>query len=149
MKVRHLITLTLLLLSLGFSSYGQETYTYGNRQDSSQRRLFPSQRDKRHGRENMQAIIDSLQRVIDALQNELNQRDSIENDMLNLIQEEEAALPEDNYTVEKTDSLLNMWYLQNQISRQAEYESFNDLEDIGEFNSDSVRSPPTYPTPCW
>ena len=139
MKVRHLITLTLLLLCLGFSSYGQETYTYGNRQDSSQRRLFPSQRDRRHNRENMQAIIDSLQRVIDALQNELNQRDSIENDMLNLIQEEEAALPEDDYTVEKTDSLLNMWYLQNQISRQAEYESFNDLEDIGEFNSDSVR----------
>ena len=139
MKVRHLITLTLLLLCLGFSSYGQETYTYGNRQDSSQRRLFPSQRDRRHSRENMQAIIDSLQRVIDALQNELNQRDSIENDMLNLIQEEEAALPEDDYTVEKTDSLLNMWYLQNQISRQAEYESFNDLEDIGEFNSDSVR----------
>jgi membrane-bound lytic murein transglycosylase D len=32
-----------------------------------------------------------------------------------------------------------MWYLQNQISRQAEYESFNDLEDIGDFNSDSVR----------
>ena len=139
MKVRHLITLTLLLLCLGFSSYGQETYTYGNRQDSSQRRLFPSQRDRRHSRENMQAIIDSLQRVIDALQNELNQRDSIENDMLNLIQEEEAALPEDDYTVEKTDSLLNMWYLQNQISRQAEYESFNDLEDIGDFNSDSVR----------
>ena len=141
MKHKYLIYLIPLLLCIGFTSAGQETYTYGSKQDSAQRRLFPSQRENRknHGKEDPKAIIDSLNRVIQALQAELNQRDSIENEMVNLIEEEEASLPAEEFTVEKTDSLLNMWYLQSQINRQIEYESFDDLEDIGEFNSDSVR----------
>lgn len=58
--------------------------------------------------------------------------------MVDLIREEEAQLPEDNYTAEKTDSLLTLWYLANPVNR-SEYELFDNLEDIGEFNSDSVR----------
>ncbi|MBR1575786.1 MAG: LysM peptidoglycan-binding domain-containing protein [Bacteroidales bacterium] len=141
MKLKHLIYLIpLLFLGLGFTSSGQEIYTYGNKQDSSQRRLFPTQKDSRrsHGKEDTKALIDSLTRKIRELEEELNQRDSLEREMVSLI-EEESALPEDGYTVEKTDSLLSMWYLQNQISRLLEEDTFNDLEDIGEFNSDSVR----------
>ncbi len=139
MKAKHLLILISLLIGLGTPVSGQENYTYGNKQDSSQRRLFPSQRERRPHGKDMQAVIDSLTRVIEALQRELNQRDSLESEMVGLIEEEEASLPEENYTTEKTDSLLNMWYLQTQISRQSEYELFNDLEDIGDFNSDSVR----------
>ena len=128
--------MTLLLLGVGLSASAQESYTYENRQDSAQRRLFPARRQ--HEKE-LKAIIDSLNQEIQRLKGELNQRDSLENEMISLIEEEEANLPEESYTAEKTDSLLNMWYLQAQISRQAEYELFNDLEDIGEFNSDSVR----------
>ena len=137
--IRHISLLT-LLLTLCFALAGQEPSNRQNDQDSAQRRLFPSQKDNRrnHGKQDMKAVIDSLNRVIEALQNEISQRDSIENEMVELIEAEESELPEDSYTVEKTDSLLNMWYLQNQISRQ-EYELFDDLEDIGRFNSDSVR----------
>ena len=137
--IRHISLLT-LLLTLCFALAGQEPSNRQNDQDSAQRRLFPSQKDNRrnHGKQDMKAVIDSLNRVIEVLQNEISQRDSIENEMVELIEAEESELPEDSYTVEKTDSLLNMWYLQNQISRQ-EYELFDDLEDIGRFNSDSVR----------
>ena len=140
MRLKRLIYLIPLLLTLCATAAGQETYTYGNKQDTADRRLFPAQQNRRHrDRDRSQAIIDSLTRVIEALQNELDRRDSLENEMVSLIEEEEAALPEESYTAERTDSLLNMWYLQSQISRQSEYELFNDLEDIGGFNSDSVR----------
>ena len=139
MKAKHLLILITLLIGFGAPAAGQEPLTNGNKQDSSQRRLFPSQRDRRLQEKDMQAIIDSLTRVMDSLQKEITQRDSLESEMIGLIEEEEAALPDEGYTTEKTDSLLNMWYLQSQINRQSEYELFNDLEDIGDFNSDSVR----------
>ena len=142
MKLKRLILLIPVLFLVCLTAAGQETYNYGTHKDSAQRRLFPSQRErgKLSEKEQMKAVIDSLNRVIEALQNELSQRDSIENEMVGIIEEEEGALPEESYTSEKTDSLLNMWYLQTQIGRQAqEYENFNDLEDIGRFNSDSVR----------
>ena len=137
---RPISLLTLLLLTLCLSATGQESVSRENGRDSAQRRLFPSQRENRrnHGKQDTKAVIDSLNRVIEALQNELSVRDSIESEMVGLIVEEESQIPEESYTVEKTDSLLNMWYLQSQISRQ-EYELFDDLENIGDFNSDSVR----------
>ena len=137
---RPISLLTLLLLTLCLSATGQESVSRENDRDSAQRHLFPSQRENRrnHGKQDTKAVIDSLNRVIEALQNELSVRDSIESEMVGLIVEEESQIPEESYTVEKTDSLLNMWYLQSQISRQ-EYELFDDLENIGDFNSDSVR----------
>ena len=140
MRLKRLIYLILACLTLCGTAFGQETYTYGNGRDTAQRRLYPNQQTRRHrDRDHAQATIDSLTRVIESLQKELDRRDSLESEMLSLIEEEEASLPEDSYTAERTDSLLNMWYIQNQISRQSEYEFFTDLEDIGEFNSDSVR----------
>ena len=136
MSTKRTISLLVLLLTVCFAAAGQDNPT----RDSAQRRLFPSQKENRraHGKQDPKAVIDSLTRVIESLQNELNLRDSIENEMVELIEVEEGELPEDSYTVEKTDSLLNLWYLQNPVSRQ-EYELFDDLEDIGRFNSDSVR----------
>ena len=136
MSAKRTISLLVLLLTVCFAAAAQDNPT----RDSAQRRLFPSQKDNRrtHGKQDPRAVIDSLNRVIESLQNELNLRDSIENEMVELIEVEEGELPEDSYTVEKTDSLLNLWYLQNPVSRQ-EYELFDDLEDIGRFNSDSVR----------
>jgi membrane-bound lytic murein transglycosylase D len=136
MSTKRTISLLVLLLTVCFAAAGQDNPT----RDSAQRRLFPSQKDNRrtHGKQDPKAVIDSLNRVIESLQNELSLRDSIENEMVELIEVEEGELPEDSYTVEKTDSLLNLWYLQNPVSRQ-EYELFDDLEDIGRFNSDSVR----------
>ena len=136
MSTKRTISLLVLLLTVCFAAAGQDSPT----RDSAQRRLFPSQKENRraHGKQDPKAVIDSLTRVIESLQNELNLRDSIENEMVELIEVEEGELPEDSYTVEKTDSLLNLWYLQNPVSRQ-EYELFDDLEDIGRFNSDSVR----------
>ena len=142
MKLKRLILLIPILFLVCLTAAGQETYNYGTHKDSAQRRLFPSQRERGRNNEKdqMKAVIDSLNRVIEELQNELSQRDSIENEMVGIIEEEEGALPEESYTAEKTDSLLNMWYLQTQIGIHAqEYENFNDLEDIGRFNSDSVR----------
>ena len=139
MKERILKTFLLLSLLLCIPAAGQESYSYGTRQqqDSIQRRNFP-QRRLPH-RESSKAIIDSLTRVIEALRQELNMRDSLENEMVEIIEEEATEIPEGSHTAEMTDSLLNMWYLQNQISRSADLEFFDDLEDIGEFNSDSVR----------
>ncbi len=136
MSTKRTISLLVLLLTVCFAAAGQDNPT----RDSAQRRLFPSQKENRrtHGKQDPKAVIDSLNRVIESLQNELSLRDSIENEMVELIEVEEGELPEDSYTVEKTDSLLNLWYLQNPVSRQ-EYELFDDLEDIGRFNSDSVR----------
>ena len=136
MSTKRTISLLVLLLTVCFAAAGQDNPT----RDSAQRRLFPSQKENRraHGKQDPKAVIDSLTRVIESLQNELNLRDSIENEMVELIEVEDGELPEDSYTVEKTDSLLNLWYLQNPVSRQ-EYELFDDLEDIGRFNSDSVR----------
>ena len=136
MKTHILISLFSLMLC--FPVTAQETYTYGPRKDSAQRRLFPTQRDRHNPGKDQKAVIDSLSRRIEELENELSHRDSLETEMIDIIQEDKAELPEDNYSAERTDSLLSMWYLQNQISRQ-EYESFDNLEEIGDFNSDSVR----------
>ena len=134
MKAKRLLILPLLLLCV--LAAGQEN----TGTDTAHRRLFPSQREGRKaGKDDMKATIDSLQRIIESLRSELNRRDSLESEMAGIIEEEAEELPEDSYTAEKTDSLLQMWYVQNQISRHTEYEFFDDLEDIGEFNSDSVR----------
>ena len=47
MKAKHLLILITLLIGFGTPAAGQEPLTNGNKQDSSQRRLFPSQRDRR------------------------------------------------------------------------------------------------------
>ena len=139
MKERILTTLLLAFsLLVCIPAPAQESYSYRTQQqDSAQRRNFP-QRRLPH-RESSKTIIDSLTRVIEALRQELYMRDSLESEMVEIIEEEAAEIPEGSYTAEMTDSLLNMWYLQSQISRNSDFEFFDDLEDIGEFNSDSVR----------
>ena len=137
MRLPRLISTLLLVLTFSFFASAQES---PQDRDSAQRRLYPSQRENRrgHGKQDQKAVIDSLTRVIESLREELRTRDSLETQMVEIIEEEEAQLPQDDYTAEKTDSLLNLWYLQNPVSR-GEYEQFDNLEAIGEFNSDSVR----------
>ena len=121
MKERILTTLLLAFsLLVCIPAPAQESYSYRTQQqDSAQRRNFP-QRRLPH-RESSKTIIDSLTRVIEALRQELYMRDSLESEMVEIIEEEAAEIPEGSYTAEMTDSLLNMWYLQSQISRNSDF----------------------------
>jgi len=138
MRFLRLLSILFLVLTFTMTAAGQETPRQA--QDSAQRRLYPSQKENRrnHGKKDQKAVIDSLTHLVEALRLELSQRDSMEHEMVEIIEEEQAQLPVDDYTAEKTDSLLSLWYLQTPVSRQ-EYEKFDNLEEIGEFNSDSVR----------
>lgn len=77
--------------------------------------------------------LDSLESKIDSLSKEIELNDSINAEILEVYEENEdksaAGLNPEDYNAEVTDSLLSVWYMQQQIS-----------EDEGEnYNMDSVR----------
>lgn len=113
---------------------GQETTIF---------RLYPSQKESRarQTKEDMREMIDSLNLIIESLRSEVTRRDSIEEAMAKCLEEATVTVPEcEEYTAEKTDSLLNMYYVQNQFVQDVQrWADFDNLEEIGEFNSDSVR----------
>lgn len=65
-------------------------------------------------------LVDSLTAEIDRFRGELDQRDSLTAEILEIYEENEdkcgTGISPDEYTPEVTDSLLNIWYLHKKVS---------------------------------
>ena len=81
----------------------------------------------------LRSELDSLRNEPERYRMELEYTDSITNEMMELYEENElksaAGINPDDYTPEISDSLLNLWYVHNQVNS----------EDISEYDMDSVR----------
>lgn len=81
------------------------------------------------------AQIDSLQLIVDEISEKAYKYDSLQADMMNIIDENEsmsaAGLNPEDYSPEVTDSLLNMWYLHKQLEK--------DCDNDTSYNMDSVK----------
>lgn len=79
------------------------------------------------------AAIDSLQAELTRYQTEMRRNDSIADEIMDMYDENEdksaAGLNPEDYTQEVTDSLLNIWYLQQQISTR----------EVPDYNMDSIK----------
>lgn len=81
----------------------------------------------------LESLIDSLQAELSRYRNELGINDSIADELMDIYDENEdksaAGLNPEDYTAEVSDSLLNIWYLHNQISSR----------EVPEYDMDSVK----------
>lgn len=81
----------------------------------------------------LESVIDSLQAELNRYRNELGINDSIADELMDIYDENEdksaAGLNPEDYTAEVSDSLLNIWYLHNQISSR----------EVPEYDMDSVK----------
>ena len=79
-------------------------------------------------------LVDSLTAEIDRFRGELDQRDSLTAEILEIYEENEdkcgTGISPDEYTPEVTDSLLNIWYLHKKVSSE---------DFIPEYDMDSIR----------
>ena len=86
------------------------------RQDRERKTKIYLQKENRK----LVAVIDSLQVELSRYQSEMRRNDSIADEIMDLYDENEgksaAGLNPEDYTQDVTDSLLNIWYLQQQIS---------------------------------
>lgn len=119
----------LMALAGAKAAYSADKASVSGRQDRErQSRIFLQNENRR-----LASVIDSLQAVLEQYQSELQLEDSISNEMMELYSENEdkfaAGLNPEDYTPEVTDSLLNIWYLHNQASR----------EELPEYDMDSMK----------
>lgn len=119
----------LMALAGAEAAYSADKTSVSGRQDRErQSRIFLQNENRR-----LASVIDSLQAVLEQYQSELQLEDSISNEMMELYSENEdkfaAGLNPEDYTPEVTDSLLNIWYLHNQASR----------EELPEYDMDSMK----------
>lgn len=81
----------------------------------------------------LESVIDSLEAELSRYHDEMRINDSIADEIMDIYDENEdksaAGLNPEDYTAEVSDSLLNIWYLHNQISSQ----------EVPEYDMDSVR----------
>ena len=90
---------------------------------------------KRLRKENAQlkAELDSLRMEVEKYREELAYTDSLTGEMLDMYEENElkgtSGLAPEDYTAEISDSLLNIWYVHNQVNS----------DDISEYDMDSIR----------
>ena len=77
----------------------------------------------------LRALVDSLLRELRRCQDEIQLRDSIADEMIDVYKENEdksaAGLNPEDYSPEVTDSLLSIWYLHRQIQESPEGEGYN------------------------
>ncbi len=141
--ISHIVLTILAALAMQPSAHCQEKITFSTGEPDAQHRLFPGLKPKTASKDEMMSTIDSLNAVIEALRQEISSLDSVNCQLEADMRSQEVFATEEEeseFTTEKTDSLLNMWYLQNQISRQVAADcDFSNLEDIASFDSDSVR----------
>lgn len=109
-------------------------------QETVEHRLFPGssqgQRAPRQSKDELKAQIDSLNAVIRALESELGIRDSLHAKMAERVEDAErkaSQMATPVYSVEMTDSLLNVYYVNKQMS------DFQDIQEVSMFMNDSVR----------
>ena len=84
--------------------------------------------------DSLKVQIDSLKRTIEELRQDILLKDSIANEMLDIYEENEdksaAGLnPQDYYSGEMTDSLLNLWYLHRQVNEDNSTEGY-DMDSV-------------------
>lgn len=129
--MKRFLAIFLAVLSISTAMSAQET---------TEHRLFPGsalgQKAPRQSKEELKAQIDSLNSVIKALENELGIRDSLHIKMAERVEDAErkaslAAQPV--YSVEMTDSLLDVYYVNKQMS------DFQDIQEVSLFMNDSIR----------
>ena len=77
----------------------------------------------------LRARIDSMQQEIRRYREELQARDSLTAEMMDVYEENEdksaAGLNPEDYSPETTDSLLSVWYLQKQVQNSMEGQNYN------------------------
>lgn len=81
----------------------------------------------------LESVIDSLEAELSRFHEEMRINDSIADEIMDIYDENEdksaAGLNPEDYTAEVSDSLLNIWYLHNQLSRR----------EVPEYDMDSVK----------
>lgn len=81
----------------------------------------------------LRAELDSLRMEVEKYREELAYTDSLTGEMLDMYEENEfkgtSGLAPEDYTAEISDSLLNIWYVHNQVNS----------DDISEYDMDSIR----------
>ena len=109
---------------------GQTTETT-QKQEKKQQLLTRTQLKKENDK--LKWELDSLRMELERYRMEVEYNDSIANEIIEIYEENEdksaAGINPEDYTAETSDSLLNLWYVQNRITN----------EDISELDMDSVR----------
>lgn len=99
------------------------------RQDNIRRSRTYLQKENRR----LESVIDSLEAELSRFHDEERINDSIADEIMDIYDENEdksaAGLNPEDYTAEVSDSLLNIWYLHNQISSR----------EVPEYDMDSVK----------
>jgi len=129
--MKKILAILAATLSLMTSVHAQETVEH---------RLFPgsnqSQKAPRQSKDELKSQIDSLNAVIRALEAELGIRDSLHAKMAERVEDAErkaSQVAQPVYSVEMTDSLLDVYYVNKQMS------DFQDIQEVSMFMNDSVR----------
>ena len=77
--------------------------------------------------------VDSLKKAMEKLRKDNLEKDSINNEMRGIYEENEdksaAGLNPEDYNAETTDSLLNIWYMHRQVSGNKEGEGY-DMDSV-------------------
>lgn len=104
MKLYRILAAALTVVLINSTSFASDN----NRKDERTRTRLKEQNRR------LQEMVDSLQLELARYRDELHYSDSIANEMLSVYEENEnrsaAGLNPEDYTVEVSDSLLNIWY---------------------------------------
>ena len=128
MNIRIIIAVA-LAAAFAVTASAEETQ---DKQEKKKPQLVTRTSLKRENEE-LRARLDSMKMELEKYRLELEYTDSITNEMLALYEENEdksaAGINPEDYTVEVSDSLLNLWYVHSKVNS----------EDITEYDMDSVR----------
>lgn len=104
MKLYRILATALIVVLISSTAFASDN----NRKDERTRTRLKDQNRR------LQEMVDSLQLELARYRDELHYSDSIANEMLSVYEENEnrsaAGLNPEDYTVEVSDSLLNIWY---------------------------------------